>query len=119
MSIEDIIAVNIPIWRTWVEENGGNYVGVQMPIFCDGGADDGPQIMFTRANSTQLLSLPVEGLTQDMIINKLGRKVTKFQQIELVNFTRLGELVARLRGTLDAAEVFAAQIEEELKNAEK
>jgi hypothetical protein len=119
MKIEEQIMQSITIWRSMVENSGGQWVGVQMPIFCDGGYDDEPCIMFTRVNSTTLLSLPVSKITQEAVDEKLGRgeqrgrNVTKFQKME----NQLHQALAQVDDAISALHTIR-EIIEEIQNAD-
>lgn len=110
MKIEDRVAEGIPVWKQMVEEAGGRYDGVQLPF-----GDAEPLVLFWAPFSSNPISLPVSQMTEENVKHKLGIKTVSKKTH--VNLTRLDELVAKLRGTLDAAAVFAAQIEEEIEKS--
>ena len=118
MKIEDRVAEGIPVWKQMVEEAGGRYDGVQMPL-CAGldilEEPPEPLVLFWAPFSSNPISLPVSQMTEENVKHKLGIKTVSKKTH--VNLTRLDELVAKLRGTLDAAAVFAAQIEEEIEKS--
>jgi hypothetical protein len=118
MNIEDRIAVGIPIWRGWVEENGGQWVGVQMPFpgtcFSDDmfAPPDEPRVMFTRVGSTTILSLTVSQCGENSIKEKLGKKVTKEVTKNVMSVDNMQSLADRLRDLAETVEAHIRWMEE-------
>ena len=115
MKLEELLADNINKWKAMVTELGGQWVGVQQ-----GFQDVEPFVLFVAPHSMNPIGVSVSQMTLDNVKQKMGIKTTpNVAKQTHINIARVGDLVAKLRGTLDAAEVFATQIDEELKNAEK
>lgn len=73
MEIEDTIATGIPVWRKMVENAGGQWVGVQMPIFGDGaGIDRDPVVLFLTPFSSNPVYISIYHITEDDVKQKLG-----------------------------------------------
>jgi hypothetical protein len=113
--IEDTIAVGIPVWKKMIEDAGGQWVGVQMPIFGDGGdGDRDPVVLFLTPFSSNPVYLSIYQITEDNVKQKLG--IPTVSKRTRINFTQLKERMEQIAATLRD---IAYQIDEELKNAEK
>src|SRR4029077_18638703 len=122
--IEDTIAEGIPIWKRIVEDAGGLWVGVQMPIFGDGaGIDCDPVCLFSASHSKTPMYLSIYDMTEENVKQKLGiptvsKKTRNSSRLKMI-LDELHKVAKEIEIRGDEVEDLARQIQEGLKNAEK
>lgn len=109
MAILNLESRQFEEWRQTVKECGGDFVGVQSPLFSDPWQEH--NVIFTRAGSTTLLSIPVSEFTQQAVMEKLGKKATSVHLVE----SGIKKLLDEIRLHLGNWTYLADKLEEELK----